>query len=88
MNRRIQITITGTNGPEVHTIDVAGEMPEHGELLIDRGEQEVLQLNRDAIRAAIVVYVEELVKKKPARRKELMAELSRLMPDHTPSTEK
>ncbi len=61
MNMRIQITITGTNGPEVHAIDVAGEMPEHGELLIDRVEQEVLRLNRDAIRAAIVVYFEELV---------------------------
>ncbi len=65
MNMRIQITITGTNGPEVHTIDVAGEMPEHGELLIDRVEQEVLRLNRDGIRVAIVVYLEELVKKSP-----------------------
>ncbi len=65
MNMRIQITITGTNGPEVHAIDVAGEMPEHGELLIDRVEQEVLRLNRDGIRVAIVVYLEELVKKSP-----------------------
>lgn len=89
MNMRIQITITDKDGKtEVHPIEVEGELPETGNLLIDNVEQAILQLNKSAIRAAIANYLEELSKKKPERRKELMAELSRLMPPPTGSTEK
>ena len=88
MNMRIQITITNQDGQtEVHPIDVEAALPETGDLLIDNVEQAVIRLNKAAIRAAIVQYLEELSKKKPEMRKQLMAELSRLMPSPTESKE-
>ena len=87
MLMRIQISLTDSEGhTEMHPIDVEAEMPEMGDRIIDDGEQAVLALNKVAIRAAIVEYLEELSKKKPEMRQELMAELSRLMPDPTPLT--
>ena len=84
MLMRIQISLTDSEGhTEMHPIDVEAEMPEMGDRIIDDGEQAVLALNKVAIRAAIVEYLEELSKKKPEMRQELMAELSRLMPDST-----
>ena len=87
MLMRIQISLTDSAGhTEMHPIDVEAEMPEMGERIIDDVEQAVLALNKVAIRAAIVEYLEELSKKKPEMRQELIAELSRLMPDPTPLT--
>ena len=84
MLMRIQISLTDSAGhTEMHPIDVEAEMPEMGDRIIDDVEQSVLALNKVAIRAAIVEYLEELSKKKPEMRQELMAELSRLMPDPT-----
>ncbi len=87
MLMRIQISLTDSEGhTEMHPIDVEAEMPEMGDRIIDDVEQAVLALNKEVIRAAIVGYLEELSKKKPELRPELMAELSRLMPDSTRST--
>ena len=87
MHMRIHISLTDSEGhTEMHPIDVEAEMPEMGDRIIDDVEQAVLALNKEAIRAAIVGYLEELSKKKPEMRQELMAELSRLMPDSTQLT--
>ncbi len=64
MNMRIQITLTNQDGQTaVHPIAVEAALPETGDLLIDPVEQAVIPLNKAAIRAAIVQYLEELSKK-------------------------
>ncbi len=84
MHMRIHISLTDSEGhTEMHPIEVEAEMPEMGDRIIDDVEQAVLALNKEVIRAAIVRYLEELSTKKPEMRQELMAELSRLMPDST-----
>ena len=89
MNLRIQMTITDNEGhTEIHPVDVEVAMPETGPMLIDDVEQEILRVNRDVIRTTIAAYLEELSKKKPEMREELMALLSQQMPTPTPSTEK
>jgi hypothetical protein len=89
MKMRINIEITDNEGiAETHAIDVEAELPETGDLLIDNVEKEILKLNKQAIRQAIEVYLEELSKKKPELRKPLMEGLSRLIPPPTESTEK
>ena len=68
MNMRIQITLTNQDGQTtVHPIAVEAALPETGDLLIDPVEQAVIRLNKAAIRAAIVQYLEELSKKSPRR---------------------
>ncbi len=89
MNLRIQITIQDNTGhTKVHPVNVNVEMPEDGPMIIDNVEQEILRVNRDVILATISTYLEELSKKKPALREELMAEWSRQMSTLMPSTEK
>jgi len=89
MKMKINIEITDNEGiAETHTIEVEAEIPEHGDFLIDNVEKEILKLNKQAIRLAVEVYLEELSKKKPELREKLMAELSRLIPAPTESTEK
>ena len=81
MNLRIQMTITDNEGhTEIHPVDVEVAMPETGPMLIDDVEQEILRVNRDVIRTTIAAYLEELSKKKPAIREELMTLLSQPMP--------
>lgn len=88
MNLRIQITIEDKNGhTEVHPVDVDVEMPEDGPMIIDQVEQEILRVNRAVILTTISTYLEELSKKKPELREELMAAWSRQMPTLMPSTE-
>lgn len=89
MKMQIVIKLTDKDGKvENHPIDVEAELPETGDNLIDNVEKAILKLNKVAIRLAIESYLEELSKKKPELRKELMAELSRIMPPNTKSTEK
>ena len=89
MNLRIQITIQDKNGhTEVHPVDVDVEMPEDGPMIIDEVEREILRVNRDVIRNTISAYLEELSKKKPELREELMAAWSRQMTALMPSMEK
>lgn len=89
MKMQIQIKLIDKDGiEEIHPIEVEAEMPETGDYLIDHVEKAILKLNKEAIRLAIESYLEELSKKKPEMRKELMEELSRLMPRSTKSTEK
>ncbi|PSR21829.1 MAG: hypothetical protein C7B43_21055 [Sulfobacillus benefaciens] len=89
MNLRIQITIQDKNGhTEVHPVDVDVEMPEDGPMIIDEVEREILRVNRDVIRNTISAYLEELSKKKPELREELMAAWSRQMTTLMPLTEK
>ena len=66
MHMRIQISLTDQDGhTEMHPIDFEAEMPEMGDRIIDDVEQAVLALNKEAIRAAIVGYLEELSNKSP-----------------------
>lgn len=89
MKMKINIEITDNEGvAETHTVEVEAEIPETGDMLIDNVEKEILKLNKQAIRQAVEVYLEKLSKKKPKLRKELMEELSRLIPPPTESTGK
>ena len=81
MNLRIQMTLTDQDGhTEIHPVDVEVVLPENGDMLIDNVEQEILRINRDVIRTTISTYLEELSKKKPAMREDLMKAWSEQMP--------
>lgn len=89
MNLRIQISIQDKNGhTEIHPVDVEVEMPEDGPMIIDDVEREILRVNRDVIRNTISAYLEELSKKKPELREELMTAWSHQMTTFMPLTEK
>ncbi len=58
-----------------HQVLVEAMLPEAGPSLIDNVEKAILELNKEAIRQAVVVYFEELSKKKPEKSKEIMVAL-------------
>ncbi len=74
---RINIDFSNSDGEtETHQVEVEAVLPESGPKLIDNVEKAILKANKEAIRQAIVLYFEELSKKKPERSKELMEVLS------------
>jgi len=89
VNIRINIDLTNSDGKtEVHQVEVEAMLPESGPKLIDNVEKAILELNKEAIRQAVVVYFEELSKKKPEKSKEIMAALSEQILPHIESMEK
>ena len=85
----INIDLTNSDGEsEVHQVEVEAMLPESGPKLIDNVEKAILELNKEAIRQAVVVYFEELSKKKPEKNKEIMAALSEQILLHIESMEK
>jgi len=86
---RISIDFMGLDDRvESHSIEVEAVLPEDGVNIIDNVEKTVLKLNKDAIRQAVSIYLEELSKKKPKSSKEIEEVLFKRMLLNTESTEK
>jgi acyl-CoA reductase-like NAD-dependent aldehyde dehydrogenase len=89
VNIRINVDLTNSEGEtEAHQVEVEAELPESGPKLIDNVERAILELNKDAIRQAVVAYFEDLSKKKPEKSKEIMAALSEQILPRIESMEK
>lgn len=89
VNIRINIDFTNSDGKtEAHQVEVEALLPESGPKLIDNVEKAILELNKEAIRQAVVSYFEELAKKKPETSKEIMAALSEQILPRIESMEK
>ncbi len=88
-NIRINIDFNNSDGiTESHQVEVEALLPESGPKIIDNVEKAILKLNKEAIRQAVVLYFEELSKKKPENSKELMAALSEQILPRIESMEK
>ena len=61
---------------------------ESGPRLIDNVEKAILELNKKAIRLAVVAYFEDLSKKKPEKSREIMEALSEQILPRIESMEK
>ena len=89
VNIRINIDFKNSDGEtEFHEVEVEAMLPDSGPKLIENVEKAILELNKEAIRQAVVVSFEELSKKKPEKSKELMAVLSEQILLHIESMEK
>lgn len=89
VNIRINIDLTNSEGEtEAHQVEVEAVLPESGPRLIDNVEKAILELNKKAIRQAVVTYFEELSKKKPEKSKEIMEALSEQILPRIESMEK
>lgn len=85
----MNIKVTNHKGEqELHTITVDAIIPEADSTNISKVEQAFLALNKEAIRRAMVTYMEELSKKKPSMNKAIEAELSKQILSRIESTEK
>lgn len=85
----MNIKVTNQKGEqETHTILVDAIIPEKDSTNISKVEQVFLALNKEAIRRAVAVYLEELSKKKPEISKAIEAEIPRQILSRIESTEK